>query len=261
MSISRAEALLRRLPQVTGCRIRADESGQPVAVLVTAAPGSNPQAVLADVITVLGAQAGLDVLDDQVHVVVLPGAGEQPLPEVEPLAGPDLAPETLPELEVVPETVPEFEAVPEAASALAVEPLESEGRLRLVAYGLQVSESRSTAQVELALAALTVRGEAQGHGAGETPELLAQACLDAVERICHGRVTLRLAGFRRVVVGGVELVGVVVQESWGREERLQTGAARISDDVGRAGAYAVLDSLNRRLGRILAAPPLDYQID
>ena len=28
MSIPRAEALLRRLPQVTGCRIRADESGR-----------------------------------------------------------------------------------------------------------------------------------------------------------------------------------------------------------------------------------------
>ena len=259
MSISRAEALLRRLPQVTGCRIRADESGLPVAVLVTAAPGSNPQAILADVITVLGAQAGLDVLDDQVHVVVLPEEGEPPLPEVEPLAEPELAPESLPELEVVPEAVPEYEVVPEAT--LAVEPLEREGRLRLVAYGVQVSETRSTAQVELAFAAVTVRGEAQGHGAGETPELLAQACLDAVERICHGRVTLRLAGFRRFVVGGVELVGVVVQENWGREERLQTGAARSRDDLGRAGAYAVLDSMNRRLGRILAGPPLDYQID
>lgn len=232
MSTQRAEELLRRLPQVTGCRIRVDADGEPVAVLVTAAPGSNPKAVLADVITVLGARAGLDVLEDQVRVVVLDDP-DAPLAEV----------------------------APEPVSELLAEVLESDARLRLVSFETHVSETRTTARVEVAWSATTVWGEAQSHGAGEVPELLALACVDAIARLCHGRVALRLAGFRRVMVGTAELACVVVQETSGREERSQVGAARIGDDVARAAAYAALDSMNRRLGRILAAPGVDFHID
>lgn len=234
MSIQRAEQLLRLVPQVTGCRIRADADGQPVAVLVTAAPGSQPKAVLADVITVLGAQAGFDVMEDQVRVVVL---------DAEPAAA-----------------VPEV--TPEPVSELVAEPLENEGRLRLLSYDTQVSEAGTTAHAELGWGPrATAWGEAQSHGAGEVPELLAAACLDAIEKLCHGRVALRLAAFRRVVVGRFELACVVVQETSGRETRSLSGAARIGDDVARAAAYAALDGMNRRVGRILAAPAADYLID
>jgi len=228
VSVTRAEELLRLLPQVTGCRIRVDEQGAPVAVLITAAPGSNAKAVLADVITVLGAEAGLDVLEDQVHVVVLE---EQPSPEAE------------------------------HAADWTVEPLEREGRLRLLSYSTHVREERTAAQVELGLDREVAFGEAQSRGAGEVPELLGRACLDAIERFGHGRVALRLMSLRRATVGSIEAVIVVVQETWGREERLHVGAARIGDDFARSVAYAVLDSMNRRLGRILASAPEDYEID
>ena len=224
VSSEKAEELVRRLPQVTGCRIRADEHGNPVAVMVTARPGSNPAAVRADVITVLGAQARLDVLEEQIHVAVL----EAPPAEPEPL--------------------------------VAVEEIESEGRARLVSFRTSVSEERSRAEVELAHDGRNVRGQAESHGAGESPELLARACLDAVEKLCHGRVALRLAGFHRTVVGTTEVVCVLVQETRGRSERVLVGAVRAGSDPARAAASAALDSLNRRLGRILVGPPVDYEI-
>ncbi len=229
MSVVRAEELLRLLPQVTGCRIRVDEHGDPVAVLITAAPGSNAKAVLADVITVLGAEAGLDVLEDQVHVVVL--------------------------------EEPEAPHAAEDSAELVVEPLEREGRLRLLSYSTHVREERTTAQVELGLDRELAWGEAESRGAGEVPELLGRACLDAIEKLCHGRVALRLLGMRRATVGSTETVVVVVQETWGRTQRLHVGAARIGDDFARAAAYAALDSMNRRLGRLLVSPPVDYDID
>jgi len=237
VSIEHAEELVRLLPQVTGCRIRTDERGEPVAVLVTARPGSQAGAVLADVLTVLGAQAGLDVLDDQVHVAVLEERAEVAEPG---LAAPDTA--------------------DDAGAPLLVETLEQEGRVRLLSYSTHVAEERTRTQVELALGDRPFWGEAESRGAGEVPELLAEACLDALERLCHGRVSLRLAGWKRTVLGATEVVGVLVQESWGRESRWLTGSAIVGDDLSRATTHAVLDSMNRRLGRILATPPLDFEI-
>lgn len=237
MSIEQAEELLRLLPQVTGCRIRTDERGEPVAVLVTAAPGSQAHAVLADVLTVLGAQAGIDVLEDQIHVVVL----EEDVPARAPRATPERSPD---------------DEIP----SMLVESLEYEGRVRLLSYATHVAEERTRAQVEIALGERPFWGEAESRGAGEVPELLAAACLDALERVCHGRVTLRLAAWKRASLGGSEIVAVRVQESWGRESRWLVGAAPVADDVARATALAVLDSMNRRLGRILAIPPLDFDI-
>ncbi|MFQ5600631.1 MAG: hypothetical protein ACE5G2_08755 [Candidatus Krumholzibacteriia bacterium] len=224
MSIDTAEELVRLLPNVSSCRIRTDERGEPVVVMVTAVPGSIREEVLADVITVLGAQARLDVVEDQVRVVVL-------------------------------------DKQPSEISDVVLEELEHESRARLVSYNTRVTDERSLAEAEVAHGARVALGRAEVRGAGTSPELLASACLDAVEKLCHGRVTLRLAGFQRTAVGGEDVVCVLVQETEGRTERLHVGAARVAGDASRAGAYAALDSMNRRLGRILAGPPQDYEID
>ncbi len=75
-----------------------------------------------------------------------------------------------------------------------------------------------------------------------------------------GPSALRVAGFQRTLVGTTEVVCVVVQETRGRSERLHVGAAPAGADPARAAAYAALDSVNRRLGRILAGPASDYEI-
>jgi hypothetical protein len=143
---------------------------------------------------------------------------------------------------------------------IVLEELEQEGRIRLVSYNMRVSDEATIAEVELQHAGRTALGQAEARGAGMAPELLARACLDAVERLLHGRVALRLAGFKQTHVSGEDIVCVLVQEAESRSERLLVGAARQGGDAARAGAYAALDALNRRIGRILASPPRDFEI-
>lgn len=220
LSIQRAEELVRRLPDVSGCRIHTDPSGRPTTVHVTALAGSAPERVARDVVTVLAAEAGIDVDAAAVHVVELP----------------------------------------EEAPPIDLEPLEVEGRVRLVALGSSVSDERSIAEVELALGDRTALGRAEARGAGLAPELMAEASLDALEKLCASRVTLRLLGLRRAQVDDTEVVIVAVQECAGRDERRLVGAARFQGDFGRAAAYAALDALNRRLGRILVGPVRQFDI-
>jgi len=196
------------------------EDGVPTEVHVVAAPGSDAEAILVAAMTAL-AGAGVDLEEERVHVNV--------------------------------------ERTPQS-SDLIVEELEHEVRARLLAWNLQVTEEQSLAEVELQHGADVALGRATARGAGGAPELLARACLDALEKLVLGRVALRLVGFGRVTVGEHDLVHVVLQETQGRTERILVGAALVGEETGRAGAYAVLDAMNRRLGAILASPTRDYDI-
>lgn len=221
-AIHEAEQLARRVPDVTACRIETDPDGGVQAVHVTTRGSRPPSAVAQDVASVLAAATSILVAAERVHVVAL--------------------------------------AEPEPAADAALELLEFEGRMRFVAVHTSATMESSRVEVELALGAETALGHAEARGAGPAPELLAQACLDAVEKLCAARVSLRLVAVHRSTVGPVEVVSVVVQEADGREERLHVGASRIDGDLARATAYAALASLNRRLGRILAGPPKSYRI-
>jgi len=223
-SIHEAEDLVRRLPDVAGCRIDADPDGDVFQVQVTTHGARPIEDVRADVVTVLATQAGIDVLEEQVQVEA-----------------------------VVP--------VPAAERELELEPLEVAARPRLVAVRSEATEERTVVEAELALGAETASGRAEARGSGSAPDLLAQACLDALEKLCGARVVFRLLGSRRSAVGDHDTVTVVVQESQGRESRTHVGAAAIDDDLARALAYAALAALNRRYGHILALPPRTYRIE
>jgi len=136
----------------------------------------------------------------------------------------------------------------------ALEELEVEGRIRLLAYQVRVSDVSANAEVELELGTQVTRGVAQARGGAPAIDLLAQACLDALERLCHGRVALRLAGVQRTMLPTGEVVCVAVQEIAGRTSRVHTGIAPAGDDLARATAYAALHAVNRRFGRILTGP-------
>ena len=71
-SIHEAEDLVRRLPDVAGCRIEADPAGNVFLVRVTTHGARRIEDVRADVVTLLGTEAGLDVLEEQVAVAVAP---------------------------------------------------------------------------------------------------------------------------------------------------------------------------------------------
>jgi hypothetical protein len=223
-SIHEAEDLVRRLPDVAGCRIDADPEGNVFQVLVTTHGARPIDDVRADVLTVLATQAGLDVLEEQVQIEV-----------------------------VIP--------VPAAERELELEALEAASRPRLVAVRSETTDERTVVEAEIALGTDTAWGRAETRGSGSAADLLAQACLDALEKLCGARAVFRLVASRRSAVGDHEVVTVVVQESQGRESRMHVGAAALEDDLARALAYAALAALNRRYGRILAIPPRTYRIE
>lgn len=234
-SIHQAEELVRRVADVAACRIEAEPDGTVVAVWVTTFGERAPADVRGDAVTVLATGLGLDVLEDQVRVTVEP---------------PPLLP---------PEAV-----IADAGAAepeVELETLESPARPRLVAVRTSVDDENTTVDVELELGSDNAIGHAEARGPAPAPELVAQACLDALEKLCGGRVTLRLVATRRTTVGDRDVVNALVQESRGREARTHVGAARVDDDLPRAMAYAALAALNRRFGRILTLPPRIYRIE
>ena len=200
--------------------ILSSEEGMPLEVHLVAASGQDPQQVQLAAMTVL-ARLSLDVEQERLHVTV------ERSPQV---------------------------------SELALEELEHEVRVHLLSWNLQVSEEKTLAEVELRHGEAVALGRATSRGAGQAPELLAQACLDALESLVGGRVSLRLLGFTRIAVGDHDVVNVVLQETTGRSERLLVGAALSGEETARAGAYAVLDAMNRRLGAILVGPSRHYSI-
>ncbi len=141
-----------------------------------------------------------------------------------------------------------------ALEAGALEELEVEGRIRLVAYQLRVDDAGTHAEVELELGTQGTRGSAEARGGAPAKDLLAAACLDALERLCHARVAFRLAGVQRAVLPTGDVICVAVEEVDGRTSRVHTGIAPAGDDPARAAAYAALHALNRRFGRILTGP-------
>ncbi len=216
------EELVRRVPDVLACRLRTDETGAVVAMFVTASSARSATEVAVDVITVLAAEARLDVDLSRVHVTQL-GATEE-------------------------------------AGLGGLEELEHEVRPRLISVHTDTSAEWTRVEVELGLGMETAVGRAQCRGAGAAPELLAAAVLDSLEKLCGERVTLRLLSVERVTHGTHEIVSVVVQEADGRDARVHVGAARSDGDVARAAAYAALAAMNRRIGRILAGPSKHYRI-
>lgn len=216
--MSNLEDLVRRLPDVTACRVRTDESGSIVAVYVSAMGARAATEIAADVVTVLVAEASLDVDPSRVHVTVLPPAADE-------------------------------------AGFAVLEELEHEGRARWIALRTSADDEHSRVEIELSFGGTTAIGSASARGAANAADLAAAAVVDALERICAGRVTLRLAS----LVRNGDVTNVWVHEADGREARVHVGAAR-SDDPVRAAGYAALAALNRRLGRILAGPPKQFRI-
>jgi hypothetical protein len=211
-SIPLVEERLRRLPGVVDARIQTDAAGNPVAVHVRAADGSDADR-LRDHVVALFAEAGVAISPVLVHLA--------------------------------------FEPVFESG---CLEELEVEGRVRLVAFQTRVDDTGTHAEVELAFGTDHTRGAASLHGGAPAPEILALACLDALERLCHARVTLRLAGVQRTTLPTGEVYCVAVQEIAGRTVRVHSGIAPAGEDPARAIAYAVLGACNRPFGRILTGP-------
>lgn len=112
---------------------------------------------------------------------------------------------------------------------------------------VSLSATSVTAEAQVALGAAATRevvGEASGERTPHGLKVLAEATLEAVERLV-GEAKIELIGASLVTVLGHEAVLVAVKESGGAE---MLGAALVREGpVPEAAVRATLDALNRRI--------------
>jgi hypothetical protein len=221
---SELEQAIGRLTDVVGCRITTDAVGAVTGVHVESA-GTRPMPeIVGDVVDLLWIDGGIRLDPSRVHVTWRTG-----------------------------------DEIP--AVTVALEELEHEVRIRLTGLRTTMTEERSSVEVDLVMSAVeSAVGYAETRGSLLPVELFAEATLDAIEKLCGERVVLRLLAVHQQSGTRSNVVSVLVEESDGRDSRIQVGASQFSGDPGRAAAYAALAAMNRRIGRILAGPVRNYRI-
>lgn len=243
----RLEEELARIRNVGFVQLVQDDKGQLVNIDVVSDLQRSPQRIVRDIEIVLR-RHGLDVDRRIIGVVQMESADElrertrpatnpAPSPAQDPSPAP--APETrLPgSLEPVPAVL---ELVPEL------------DRIRLVA--VHSSRRGAAVQVEVELAVAGREGSpglAEGPGGGDGAEasLVAEATLAAVRNLLHPGYEARLRETRVVEMGDEALVACVVEFGRGRQVQSLAGACLQRGSLYDAAVYAVLDALNRPLGR------------
>lgn len=159
-------------------------------------------------------------------------------------------------------STPERDREPVAPSriATAVDTAEPEGldlvdepeRLRPVAVHSTTRGGSFSVEVEMVHGSFeAVPGRAEGPSADPSGclNLVAEAALDAVRNLLEPGYEAQLRETRRLGIGGESAVLVAVDFGDGREVRRYLGSCPNRGSLYDAAVYAVLDALNRPLGR------------
>lgn len=283
--VERAEDLILRLREVRSARIYTDEEGGITEIHVVAATERAPKLIARDVETALKASLGVSIDYRKIGVVVLDPAKEVSSPDrghfgaTHPGDTPERRaeeaepPVDLRELLAEPGEEPPVEAAAGGAGAEAppaprgagaqpgLEFLEEDARLRFRSLSLSIEEGRVEAEVKLEKNGLVVAGVVSGPRGGRgNIECAAMAAVDAVQELLDEKVRLTLGSAVEVAIDGRAAVCAVVHVSDGRRVTSYAGAVLCGDDRGEAAALAVLDALNRPLGRWKLRREIHYRI-
>ena len=283
--VERAEDLILRLREVRSARIYTDEEGGITEIHVVAATERAPKLIARDVETALKASLGVSIDYRKIGVVVLDPAKEASSPDrghfgathpgdmPEGRAEEAEPPVDLRELFVEPGEEPPVATAAEGAEPAAapaprnaggqpvLEFLEEDARLRFKSISLNIEEGRVEAEVKLEKNGLVVAGAVSGPRGGRSNiECAAMAAVDAVQELLEEKVRLTLGGAVEIEIEGDAAVCAVVRASDGRRVTSYIGCVLCGDDRGEAAALAVLDALNRPLGRWKLRREIHYRI-
>lgn len=283
--VERAEDLILRLREVRSARIYTDEEGGITEIHVVAATERSPKLIARDVETALKASLGVSIDYRKIGVVVLDPAKEAQPPErghfgathpgdtPEHRADEAEPPVDLRELLAEPGEEPPVAAAAEGAATVsapaprdaggqpALEFLEEDARLRFKSISLSIEEGRVEAEVKLEKNGLVVAGAVSGPRGGRSNiECAAMAAVDAVQELLEEKVRLTLGGAVEIEIEERAAVCAIVRVSDGRRVANYVGCVLCGDDRGEAAALAVLDALNRPLGRWKLRREIHYRI-
>jgi hypothetical protein len=244
---SRAEAAIRRLRDVDGVSVRAQD-GELVEIHVVSRSGRPAKHIVRDVQAVLRTDLAL-VID---HRVVSVALAREAAPETTPIAAE--APRHEPRAPRAPHARPQ-----DHASAAERDVEESDDRIRYENVNLIVHGQRSQAQVELRWKGMPRIGNASGFSARDDAQrLVAQATTLAVQEFLADPVALQVRDVTFVDVTGRRIVVVVLALLAHRHEKVLTGSCTVEHDTPQAVVLATLAALNRLVAGMRAKQPTEY---
>lgn len=291
--IERAEDLILRLREVQSARIYTDEQGNISEIHVVAVTDRVPKLIARDVESCLKATLGLTVDYRKIGVVVIdPAKTDEPVidleqaiderlgegtsePSVERRTGtPGRRFDDLPGVRAVEESAerpgerpswpgddsPKPVEVPSAPQA-HLEFLETDARVRFKGLRVAIEEDRVDVEVRLARGTLVVIGS-QGdfRFRGRLAETVAGATIHAISELLDENIRLCLSGIEEVNLGGRMAHCAVVSAIVDRCAVSFIGCALIGEERNESAVLAVLDALNRPLGRWKLRTEIRYTI-
>jgi hypothetical protein len=266
--IERAEDALLRLREIRSVRISTDEVGNITEIHIVAATDRPPKMIARDVETCLSATLGLTVDYRKIGVVLVDPEKQPPVrPGSEGREKPPSAPADDRDIidldEAVVDSIGGTPGSGDAALAAAppLEFLERDSRIRFKSLRIQTEDGRIDVEVTLEKSGLEVVGGLGAvRGSGQIPETIAGATLHALGELLDEGVGLRLAGVREIEIGGRRIMLASIEIVAGREIRCLTGSVPAGVDPNESAALAVLDALNRPLGRWRLRTEIHYTI-
>lgn len=226
------ERTLCQLKGVEAARVCL-EDGEISEIHVASVPGSRAKNVVRDVRSYLAAALGIDVHHHKISVAVR---------QAPPESVPDIAGET---------------------GGGANEPqVAGSPRVLFRSVNLLVEGLRSEVQVALEADGRSLMGSATGPPSFlGTERLVVVATLDAVEKMIRNEVRLVPGDLTFVRVGPEEAVIAEVVLMRARWEQRLIGACHVGQDRYRSVVFAVLDALNRILGRLEPGRWVEFYVE
>jgi len=265
--IERAEDLILRLREVQSARIYTDEQGDITEIHVVAATDRAPKLIARDVETCLKASLGLSVDYRKIGVVVVDPSKEASArgdarDEMPSVTGEALQPVV--DLEEVlreePDEQPRSETRTERETA-KLEFLEEDARVRFKSLSVSIEEEKIDVEVKLEKSGLVVTGS-QGdlRYRGTLNETIAGAAIHAIMELLDENIHLCLSGIEEVTIENRTAVCAVVHAVRGRSVTSYGGCALVGQDRNETAVLAVLDALNRPLGKWKLRKEIHYTI-
>ncbi len=233
--IERAEHLILRLREIHSCRIVADEEGSITEIHVVATSDRPPKMIARDIETCLNAQLGISIDYRKIGVVII---------------------DRVKATEQTAATAP----VP-ADPTGRLEFLEQDVRIRFRGLKVSVEDERVDVEVKLEKNGLAVVGsQGELRHVPRLREAIAGAALHAIAELLDENVRFSLAGASEITLDGRSALLVFVDAVEDRSVTTFAGCALAGRDPNEAAVLAVLDALNRPLGRWKIRTEIHYTI-
>ncbi|UCF06418.1 MAG: hypothetical protein JSV33_05135 [bacterium] len=272
--IERAEDLIMRLRDVHSCRISTDETGAITEVHVVASSDRPAKMIARDVETCLMAELGLSLDYRKIGVVLIDAMKDTGLKDRYSSESKDDAEKERIPIEEIAEKVDAIGEgvgaepldVPHDIPALVeteakLEFLEDDVRVRFKGLHLDIEQDKVNAEVMLEKNGLEVTGCLGGvRKGGPLYETIGGATLHALTELLDENFHLCLSAIEMVEIAGRTILVAVVEVVEGRNVNRYCGCVLTGRDPNEAAVLAVLDAMNRPLGRWRACKEIHYTI-